>query len=315
MVRRNRRVPGCRGAHGRRYATSSAFDFSGTRDDNAGSVNMPKFTSNVFLPAEQYSDAVETLHVLCGMLLFEFARNNEELRDRILHNFIARADVTMRGIIRLWELKDYQDCWALQRGMLDRLFHLRALHDRNEFELFEAWSFKKQYEAVMRLKSDSDMKDILKSVLYEPTPEQHARYSAMQKNPPEWHRPNAKDTAKAMGLSFLYKYGYDFGSRHVHPMADDGQEDFYNITGLEPRPSAPDWRAVLSNSILAASLIVREALNASSMAWHKLVFDALNGITEFLVTGSPAEFLPMIQLSKLYRDQQPISRLSSQSTT
>jgi hypothetical protein len=72
---------------------------------------------------------------------------------------------------------------------------------------------------------------------------------------------------------------------------------------------APDWRAVLSNSILVSCLIVREALNASSMAWHKLVYDALDSIMKLLVTGSPLEFLPIIDLSKMYRDgvSEPLS--------
>lgn len=46
--------------------------------------------------------------------------------------------------------------------MLDRLFHFHSLNERNEFEVFEAWSFKKHYEAIMRLKSYADMEDILK---------------------------------------------------------------------------------------------------------------------------------------------------------
>ena len=209
---------------------------------------MPKLVPNKSLSIEQYSEAINGLHVLSGMLLLEFARHNSNaVRELMLSNFIARADVLSRAIVQLWQMKDHHDCWALYRSLLDRLFHLHVLCERNEFELFEAWSFLKKFEAIHRVKSDPDLKDVLETALHEPTHEQRLRYKELSKNPPVWHRPKAEDVAKSMGLSVLYKYGYDFASGHVHPMADDGLEDFYNITGLEPRPDFPDWRAVLPN--------------------------------------------------------------------
>ena len=39
-----------------------------------------------------------------------------------------------------------------------------------------------------------------------------------------------------MDLTILYRYGYDFASRYADPMANDGQQDFYTITHLEPNP-------------------------------------------------------------------------------
>jgi hypothetical protein len=88
-----------------------------------------------------------------------------------------------RGIVQLWEIKDFQDCWVLHRSLLDRLFHLRALNERDEFDEFEAWSFKKQYEAVARLKSDPDAAYVVGTAVFEPKPEQHLRYKALAKCP------------------------------------------------------------------------------------------------------------------------------------
>jgi hypothetical protein len=110
-----------------------------------------------------------------------------------------------------------------------------------------------------------------------------------------------------MNLGFLYKYGYDFASQHVHPMADDGHEDFYNITGLEPRPDFPDWRSVLSNTALVATIIVQEALNASRLSWRKEAFDAIGGARNFLLSGSPLEYLPMIKMSRIFQEKLPLS--------
>jgi hypothetical protein len=51
-------------------------------------------------------------------------------------NFIAAT--AARGIVQLWEIKDFQDCWILDRSLRDRLLHPRALNERDEFDVFEA---------------------------------------------------------------------------------------------------------------------------------------------------------------------------------
>jgi hypothetical protein len=166
------------------------------------------------LSAEQYKEAADALHALSGVILFEFACHNERAatRDLIVRNFIARADTMVRGIFRLWEIKDYGDCWIIHRALLDRLFHLHALNDHNQFDSFDDWSFKKQYEAANRLRSDPDLKGQLKGLVDDLTIEQKARYQRLVKTPPDWDRPKAEDVAKAMGLTFLYTYGYDFAT-------------------------------------------------------------------------------------------------------
>jgi len=263
-----------------------------------------------YLSAEQYNEAAEALHVLSGMLLFEFARQNETTatRDLIVRNFIARADTMVRGILRLWEIKDYGDCWILHRSLLDRLFHLRALNDNDQFDLFDDWSFKMQCEAANRLRSDPEFKGQIKELVDDLTTEQKMRYQRLVKNSPNWRRPKAEDVARAMDLSFLYKYGFDFASQHVHPMANDGQQDFFNITHLEPKPNFPKPIMVLSNSILAASLIAQEALNASTLSWRRVVYDAVDGIRNFLRSASPEHLLALVKVSKMVEEHIPLAQ-------
>jgi hypothetical protein len=205
--------------------------------------------ANRHLSVEQYTQAADALHVVSGIVLFEFARHGKIAltRDLIVRNFIARADTMVRGIFRLWEIKDYGDCWIIHRALLDRLFHLHALNGSDQFDLFDDWSFKMHYEAANRLRSDPALKGQLKGLVDDLTTEQKARYQRLVKTPPDWRRPKAKDAAEAMDLTILYRYGYDYASQHVHPMANDGQEDFFNITRLEPRPNFPEWGIVLSN--------------------------------------------------------------------
>ena len=102
---------------------------------------MPKFEPNHYLPVESYAEALEAFHAIVGIILFEFARQEQGERDTIIRNFIARTDMMARAVFRLWELQDYQDCWILHRCLLDRLFHLSHLQQHNQFEEFEAWSF------------------------------------------------------------------------------------------------------------------------------------------------------------------------------
>ena len=72
----------------------------------------------------------------------------------------------------------------------------------------------------------------------------------------------AEDVAKHLGMRFLYSYGYDYASTHVHPMANDGILDFFIITKLKRAQDFPDQRVLLSNTVLTGSMIVQQALNA-----------------------------------------------------
>jgi hypothetical protein len=91
-------------------------------------------------------------------------------------------------------------------------------------------------------------------------------------------------------------------------MANDGQEDFFNITRLEPRPDFPEWGIVLSNSILVASLIVQEALNASTLLWCRVVYDAVDGVRNYLLSASPEHHLPLAKVNGMFKDHLPLAQ-------
>lgn len=246
---------------------------------------MPKFDPDDYLPVEAYKEALGAFHAIAGALLFEFAREKRGDRDTIIRNFIARTDMIARAVFRLWELQDYQDCWVLHRCLLDRLFHLWHLQQNDQFEMFEAWSFLEQYNALNRVRSDPEFNGARESKLFGLTLEQKERAGALAKNPPVWQRPKAEEVAKSLDMRFLYRFAYDFASTHVHPMANDGHQDFYTITKLEPAPDFPDQRSVLSNTLLVATMVVQQGLNASTLSWRALVYDFLDDLRRFLGTG------------------------------
>jgi hypothetical protein len=276
-------------------------------------------TPDKHLSFEEYIKAADALHVLCGMILFEFARHAESAvtQDVIARNFVARADMMVQGVFKLWEIEDYADCWILHRALLDRLFHLHELNPKGQFSAFGDWSFKIQYEADGRLRSDPAVNVNLAGLVDDVTPEQKVRYQRLVKNNPIWRRPKAEDVAKEMDLTFLYKYGYDFASRYVHPMANDGQQDFHTITHLEPSPhfAEPASKVVLSNSILIASMIIQEALNASTLSWRQVVFEAVEGLRSFLTGASPEHHLALVKVALMFKEKVALAQSQPESAT
>ena len=245
---------------------------------------MPK--DGLYRSIDEFQLAVDGFHGFCGLLLYAFANHPCDTKNIIIRNFIARTAVSVRGVIHLWHTADFQDCWILHRCLMDRLFHLVQLGRRSEYELFDDWSFYEQYKALNRVRSDQTFGAGHRTPAFGPTSEQKARFEKLSKSPPVWKRPKAEDVAKGMDLSCLYKYGYDYGSRHVHPMADDGQQDFFSITKLEQAPEVSDQRSVLSNSILVSCMIVQEGLNQSAFKWRRFVFDFLSQLMSHLDDGS-----------------------------
>ncbi len=234
-----------------------------------------------YLTLDEYRSAADSLYAVSGMILFSFAKHGGDIKNEIIRNFIARSAMMLKGTFKLWEISDYQDAWVIHRALLDRFFHLHDLGVKNEFSEFDDWSFFEQYKAQNKIKSDPEFK----ARAAELTDDQKARIKSLSRNPPKWRRPKAEDAAKSMDLIFLYKYGYDFASTHVHPMANDGHRDFYTITKLEPAPSFPDHISVLSNSILACSLLLQEAMNLSSFRWRRVLWDYVEQIRLFLDKG------------------------------
>ena len=260
---------------------------------------MPKFGSGEFRTVEEYRRAAETLARLTGFLLFEFARHPLSKKDLILRNMAARTITMVRGIVTLWDVEDFQDCWILHRCLVDRYFHVVALGKDNSYEAFDDWSYVKQFEAQHRIISDPRCEDIPDTVFFKPTVDQKARYAELKKNPPKWHRPKVEEVAKQSGLDFLYSYSYDYSSCFVHPMADDGHEDFHNITKLQPRPEFPSYITVLHNTILIGCLLIIEVLNQSNFQWRAIVYNFYDKLLKNIENGTVDYFYDFAKIGEM----------------
>ncbi len=168
---------------------------------------MPTFDPEQYLTVRSYVEAHEAFHVISGIILFEFARHKLGIRDVIIRNFIARTDMMVKAVFNLWDLQDYQDCWILYRCLLDRLFHLSYINEHDQFEVFEAWSFREQYNALNRVRSDPEFSCAPESKMFSFTQEQKDRAKILSENPPDWQRPKAEKVANLLTIKML-KGGY-----------------------------------------------------------------------------------------------------------
>lgn len=244
--------------------------------------------SNIVPPvqAEVLHQAIETFRVYSGVVLLSFAKHGQGLRETIARNFVARGMSCTQSIFAVWKAGSEQDAWILHRSLLDRLFHLHHLSETDEFAKFEEFSFLSLYEARHQLLTDPQMKSKVPSALKDQQREHKSRYDAISVKEGRWRRPKPEDVAKKMDLGFLYRFGYDYASTHVHPMARDGDGDFTNLVSPSQASAHPD-ATVVRNSILVQSLLVQEAFNISRMRWRAIAYDFLDQLQVFLGTGDP----------------------------
>lgn len=264
-VETHQRVP-CRKRAGQAASRRGAF---------VGKITMSNDITSNYLTPEQYDELFEAIQGYTLIVLKSLTENSADVRDVIIRNFIAKGLTCSRSILHIWKLGDYDNCWSIYRIMLDRLFHLQSLWDKNEFETFEKWSFVEQYKVRQDAHSDPELRKKVYPKRISFTPDEKRRYSELSKENIKWVRPKAETVAKNQDLSFLYKYGYDYASTLVHPMATDGASDFEQLT-KDIITVPPESLSVLQNAMLAELMLIQMGLNASSLRWRTIIYDFLD---------------------------------------
>ena len=233
-----------------------------------------------------YIKLSESIQILSGIIIFNFAKHECTKKEIILRNFVARSSTSLKSIMTLWNLEDYPSAWVINRTIVDRLFHLHYLGENNSYQLFDNWSFYENYKYINKVKSDVEFKQYASGKEYNISKEQKERSNELSRNKIDWKRPDAQAIAKDMDMTFLYKYGYDYASKFVHPMSDDGLHDFHLITKLEPLPDEQSHIVVLHNSILVSTMIIQESINQGSFLWHEVIYDCLEQFRNSLQNGN-----------------------------
>jgi len=263
---------------------------------------------------EVLGKAIETLRLYCGVVLLSFAKYEQGLREVIARNFVARGMSCTESIFIVWKNGSEQDAWILHRALLDRLLHLHYLGETNEFSEFEEYSFLSMYEARHQLLSDPDMKNKLPPSLKEFQKSNRAKYHEIAQKESRWQRPKAETIAKKMDLGFLYRFGYDYASTHVHPMATDGEADFRRLIS-PPHGFVPPDTTVVRNSVLIQSMLVQEALNVSRLRWRNILYDFLNHIRVFVGSGDPQFHATFHRIAQIWPDSELCEPTASEGTS
>lgn len=244
----------------------------------------------------------ESINNFCGIILFSFAKEECEIKDIILRNSIAKASMSLKGIFAQWDIKNYQDGWAIYRNVLDRLFHIEHIAQNNEFQEFDDWSIYQHAIKQNLVKSDNRFQN--SSLPLSAT--MKTRVKELLKNKPTWKRPKAESVAKGMQMDFLYKYGFDMATMHTHPMSDDGSQDFHSITGIPSDDEFPDQITLLHNSILAVTIIIQSVLNYSSLKWISIMWDYIDQLRLSLNDGNLDYDITFIKIANRFGEQSPL---------
>jgi len=252
--------------------------------------------------SNSWEDKIDTLAVYTGMLVISLTKISQDKRDIIIRNFIARGMVCTQSILRLWRTNDEQGAWILHRTLMDRLFHLHALIQKDSFSQFEDFSFVKTYEARERLLCDPDMAKKIPASLSELQKTGKTRYQEIKSKGRLWSRPKAEDVAKEMNMLFLYNLGYDYGSTHIHPMAQDGESDYELLITPEMKRKPLTDETVLRNSLIIQTMLIQEGMNGTTVRWRRIVYDFLDQIMRSLEDGNIQYAETFYKIGKAYPD-------------
>ena len=241
-----------------------------------------------YRPTEEYWKAKSYLRDFTVYALRWLANESQEvLKDQIIGNFIARGTVCLDSIFRLWQHGNFQDCWILHRTLIDRWVHLKHLVIHDEFEEFDRWTFQRRFKELDVTLSDPEITEkFLPDVLKEQRDvHKEMRLRMKKEEPSTWNRPKAEVVAKESNFLLSYRLGYNPASTLVHPMSDDGKDDFARLLGYK-KEFPDDTPIVLHNSLAFLILLIQTGMNSSNLLWRDFVFDFYEQIISNLDSGN-----------------------------
>lgn len=256
---------------------------------------------------------IDTYNLGCSMLVFTFNLGELDIKDIILRNYLARSISQLNSITQLNRAGQISDCNIIYRAMIDRLGHLYYLHRTNSYQDFDEWSFVRQMDANNNSLSDVNFKSRLPKAFFLPTKEDKDRYNRIKEKGTNWKRPNIKDEFKSKGFYFLYSFGYDYASTHVHPMANDGMMEYYRMIKNPPTDIVEHFdhqsQLITQNSCLVSSMTVTECLNFSSFKWMKLAFNFIESFRQAINDHENEFELNLLKMRKCLEDKIPLAEI------
>ena len=240
------------------------------------------------LTRADYFDAIETLQKFTQLLLPRLpAPSDSDVRIKTIGNFIARGSVLLKSIFVLLATGNENDCWILFRALVDRAILLWHLIHEQEFNAFQEWSDQQKLKMVEDYLSSQKVRLLMTADQVKLFESRRTELRGLVNYRPksEWRRPSAKQVAKQMDLPALHLLGYDFPSSMVHPLADDGEQEFEQMVGI-PINFREDEVAILQNSLWTQAYLVHTGIRGLQGEWLNLVDDMPLQIIDLLKSKS-----------------------------
>lgn len=269
-----------------------------------GGFKYFRYVAKYPYPSEELlKKGIDHLSVVGKMILLDTADKVDAGKEVILRNLIARSISQLNSILVLYNEKNFNDGWIVHRSLIDRLVHLYYLIDSDSFDEFIAWSYVEDYDYRNGLKGDERFKEITSDKRFKGTKEEAKKYTSYKSQPHNWKKPDPYKVLKNRKLDFIYKYGYNFASRTVHPMSGDGDEEFHTLTGLKPnKHEGRDNSHLLGNSLLISTLVMQEVMNEMHFNFIKATYDFLNGIHALIDDCNTNYQKTFVKISKHFSD-------------
>lgn len=224
---------------------------------------------------------INSFELVTTIILYQIGNQLNGDRNYYVTNSIAKTQTLVKSIELTFSNNLFNESWILFRCLLDRFLYLRYLEKNELYKNFKEWSYAKGYEYVQNAKSEELTVKVKDDPRFRFLKEQSRTYSDIKSQSNKFHKPDPQSEFKDEGLNFLYKLGYDYASMRVHPMFEDGDEEYYRITKVEPNPySEFNHQELIANTYLVASMIVQESLNQIDLKTIKVVYEYLEKLRE-----------------------------------
>lgn len=242
------------------------------------------------LTVDEMIDLKNQIIYFVRYILTELRTIVRDKKDIMFMYSLARAVVQIESIFKLYELKHLSDCLILYRTQVERLLTLYHLIDTDTIQEFDDWTFIQIFDIRNKAKSDREQNEHLNPKFWTENNQRIEKYQKLKKKGANWVRPNSKELeeiSKRHGIHELFKYGYRGASGYVHPMANDGEEEFGLVINMKPKNHVElDTRPIINNSLVVFIFIVNFALDEMDFEWNEYVFKFFTACTDSIKNGT-----------------------------
>jgi hypothetical protein len=220
------------------------------------------------------------------MMLWEYGNQDElntpgHLKEKISLCWLSRTLRQLEAVEILVRGGYHADGWISFRSLLERYLLYTHLCAMNEFEVFDDWCFKQRHEGAMRVKSNAMLQtkpEVMQHKFSENETERYRRVLADERVR-KWKRPKMEEVSRRVEMKFLYDAGYDFASGYVHPVADDGNDDYFILMNRPHEIHDDNTPQILvRNAQLVTTLHMQEFMNQPGLNWRRVVYDLIDAI-------------------------------------